>query len=128
MRILVTGARGKVGAATVAALHEAGHEVTATDLHRPLYEAQRGAVPYVQADLTDPGDAFALVRGHRARLVPYALGDRPYPGWAAGKDLGPVGLQPAEEPGIADQPVFDHFRVTCSEFPVGQAVERARIG
>ena len=66
MRILVTGARGKVGAATVAALHDAGHEVTASDLHRPLYEAQRGTVRYVQADLTDPGDAYALVRGHDA--------------------------------------------------------------
>ena len=66
MRILVTGARGKVGAATVAALHEAGHEVTATDLARPLYEAESGAVAYVQAELTDPGDAFAVVRGHDA--------------------------------------------------------------
>src|ERR687897_3250196 len=66
MRILVTGARGKVGAATVAALHEAGHEVTASDLARPLYESARGAVAYVQAELTDPGDAFAVVRGHDA--------------------------------------------------------------
>jgi UDP-glucose 4-epimerase len=66
MRILVTGARGKVGAATVAALHDAGHQLTASDLGRPLFEATRGAVAYVQADLTDPGDAFALVRGHDA--------------------------------------------------------------
>ena len=35
MRILVTGARGKVGAATVAALADAGHDVTATDLGAP---------------------------------------------------------------------------------------------
>ena len=42
MRILVTGARGKVGAATVAALHDAGHDVTATDLARPSFEAARG--------------------------------------------------------------------------------------
>src|SRR5215211_395024 len=66
MRILVTGARGKVGAATVAALHDAGHQVTASDLGRPLFEATRGAVAYVQGDVTDPGDAFALVRGHDA--------------------------------------------------------------
>ena len=32
MRILVTGARGKVGSATVAALSDAGHDVTASDL------------------------------------------------------------------------------------------------
>ena len=39
MRILVTGARGKVGAATVDALHDAGHEVTASDLGAPVFEA-----------------------------------------------------------------------------------------
>jgi UDP-glucose 4-epimerase len=66
MRILVTGARGKVGAATVAALTDAGHDVTATDLGRPAFEADRDAVAYQQADLTDAGDAFAVVRGHDA--------------------------------------------------------------
>jgi nucleoside-diphosphate-sugar epimerase len=66
MRILVTGARGKVGAASVAALHDAGHEVTATDLGRPSFEANPDAVAYKQADLTDAGDAFAIVRGHDA--------------------------------------------------------------
>jgi UDP-glucose 4-epimerase len=66
MRILVTGARGKVGAATVAALHDAGHEVTATDLGRPWFELDPDAVPYKQAELTDAGDAFAVVRGHDA--------------------------------------------------------------
>jgi UDP-glucose 4-epimerase len=66
MRILVTGARGKVGAATVAALHDAGHEVTATDLGPPSFEAAPDAVAYKQADLTDAGDAFAVVRGHDA--------------------------------------------------------------
>ena len=67
MRILVTGARGKVGAATVAALADAGHDVTATDLgaaRRSRRDA--GAVAYLQADLTDAGDAFAVVRGHDA--------------------------------------------------------------
>jgi UDP-glucose 4-epimerase len=66
MRILVTGARGKVGAATVAALTDAGHEVTATDQGRPSFEANRDAVAYQQADLTAAGDAFAVVRGHAA--------------------------------------------------------------
>jgi nucleoside-diphosphate-sugar epimerase len=42
-RILVTGARGKVGAATVAALVDAGHDVSATDLGRPRFEA--GGIP-----------------------------------------------------------------------------------
>jgi nucleoside-diphosphate-sugar epimerase len=66
MRILVTGARGKVGAATVAALSDAGHDVTGTDVGRPSFEADRDAVAYKQGDLTDAGDAFAIVRGHDA--------------------------------------------------------------
>jgi UDP-glucose 4-epimerase len=66
MRILVTGARGKVGAATVATLADAGHDVTATDLGRPSFEADRSPVAYKQADLTDAGDAYAIVRGHDA--------------------------------------------------------------
>ena len=66
MRILVTGARGKVGAATVAALSDAGHHVTATDVGRPAFESDPDAVAYQQADLTDAGDAFAIVRGKDA--------------------------------------------------------------
>jgi nucleoside-diphosphate-sugar epimerase len=74
MRILVTGARGKVGAATVIALHEAGHEVTALDRGAPVFEAaEAGAPAYLQADLTDAGDAFAAVRGHDAVIHSAAI-------------------------------------------------------
>jgi nucleoside-diphosphate-sugar epimerase len=74
MRILVTGSRGKVGSATVDALHRAGHEVTACDLGRPVFEAAApGAPRYLQADLTDAGDAFAAVRGHDAVIHAAAL-------------------------------------------------------
>jgi UDP-glucose 4-epimerase len=67
MRILVTGGRGKVGAATVDVLHAAGHRLTISDRHGPRFEAPApGAPHYVQADLTDAGDTFALVRGHDA--------------------------------------------------------------
>jgi nucleoside-diphosphate-sugar epimerase len=67
MRVLVTGARGKVGAATVAALLDAGHDVTGCDLSAPVFEAgARGGARYLQADLTDAGSAFAVVRGHDA--------------------------------------------------------------
>jgi UDP-glucose 4-epimerase len=75
MRILVTGARGKVGAATVAALVDAGHDVAATDLGRPRFEADRDAIAYTQADLTDAGDAFAVVRGHDAVVHAAAIPD-----------------------------------------------------
>jgi nucleoside-diphosphate-sugar epimerase len=64
MHVLVTGARGKVGRAAVASLQAAGHDVRATDLHRPVYEWEEpGTAPYVQADVTDGADAFALLRG-----------------------------------------------------------------
>jgi len=59
----VTGVRGKVGGAAARALDRAGHEVTGTDLGTPVYESPLpGELRYVQADLTDAGDAFALVR------------------------------------------------------------------
>jgi nucleoside-diphosphate-sugar epimerase len=63
VQILVTGARGKVGAATIHDLIEAGHRVTGCDLAPPVYEGGNSGAHYFQADLTDPGDAFAVVRG-----------------------------------------------------------------
>ena len=74
MRILVTGARGKVGAAAVVALLDAGHDVTALDIGPPAYEApEPGAPRYLQADLADAGDAFAAVRGHDAVIHAAAI-------------------------------------------------------
>ncbi|HEY0166112.1 MAG TPA: NAD(P)-dependent oxidoreductase [Jatrophihabitans sp.] len=69
MRVLVTGARGKVGRAAVAELAAAGHDVLCTDLGAPTYErAEPDMPPYVRADLTDAGAAFQLVRGMDAVL------------------------------------------------------------
>ena len=74
MRILVTGARGKVGAALLPVLLDAGHEVTALDLGPPVFEAPvPGAPRYLQADLTDAGDAFAAVRDHDAVIHAAAI-------------------------------------------------------
>lgn len=67
MRVLVTGARGRVGRAAIAALVAAGHDVLGTDIGPPVYElALEGGAPYVRADLRDAGDAFAVVRGCQA--------------------------------------------------------------
>jgi len=65
VKVLVTGARGKVGLAAVKALQAAGHEVTATDRGPAVFERpERGEAAYQQADLTDAGSAWALVHGH----------------------------------------------------------------
>ncbi|HVQ31434.1 MAG TPA: NAD(P)-dependent oxidoreductase [Vicinamibacteria bacterium] len=76
MRVLVTGARGKVGTATTKALLAAGHEVTCTDVLRGVFERPApGEPPYLQADLTNPGDAFAAVRGMEAVVHAAAIPD-----------------------------------------------------
>lgn len=67
MKVLVTGSHGKVGRAAVDALLAAGHTVTGCDVARPVFDrAEPGAAAYQQADLTDAGDCFAVVRGHDA--------------------------------------------------------------
>jgi nucleoside-diphosphate-sugar epimerase len=60
---VVTGARGGVGAKIVQALLTAGHEVIATDRMSPAtdYHWEKG-LHYCEADLTDAGSAFSLVR------------------------------------------------------------------
>jgi nucleoside-diphosphate-sugar epimerase len=72
--VLVTGARGKVGAAAVGCLQARGHEVVATDRTPPVYEAAAPGEPrYVQADLTDAGSAHHVVRGCDAVVHAAAL-------------------------------------------------------
>jgi nucleoside-diphosphate-sugar epimerase len=67
MRVLVTGSRGKVGTAAVAALMKAGHEVRATDVAAPVFERPlEGEPEYIQADVGDAGEMFAVVRGMEA--------------------------------------------------------------
>jgi nucleoside-diphosphate-sugar epimerase len=76
MNVLVTGARGKVGAATAKALAAAGHAVTGTDLLRGVFERPAPGEPaYTQADLADAGEAFAVVRGMNAVVHAAAIPD-----------------------------------------------------
>lgn len=62
MKVLVTGANGKVGSVTVQALAERGHTVRATDLQRGVFERPLEELDYIQANLADAGDAFAVTR------------------------------------------------------------------
>jgi UDP-glucose 4-epimerase len=74
MRVLVTGSRGKVGTAAVAALMKAGHEVRATDVAAPVFERPlEGEPEYIQADVGDAGEMFAVVRGMEAVVHAAAL-------------------------------------------------------
>lgn len=76
MRVLVTGARGKVGGAAAAVLLADGHDVVATDLGAPVHERDLpGEAPYVQADLTDAGAVDALVRDMDAVVHTAAIPD-----------------------------------------------------
>ena len=76
MHVVVTGANGKVGSAAVAALQAAGHDVCATDTARGEFErSPEGAPDYWQADLTDAGDVYALVRGADAVVHAGAIPD-----------------------------------------------------
>ena len=82
MKIVVTGAHGKVGRAATKALLEAGHEVLATDLSHPGFERrEEGSARYVMADLTDAGEAFAVIRGAdavvHAAAIPEPTGNPP---------------------------------------------------
>lgn len=68
MKVLVTGAHGKVGRALCRALERAGHDVRATDRAVPKWDRLDLGEPsdYQQADLTDAGAAYALARGCEA--------------------------------------------------------------
>ncbi|HZZ95462.1 MAG TPA: NAD(P)-dependent oxidoreductase [Jatrophihabitantaceae bacterium] len=63
MRILVTGASGKAGKWVVRDLVEVGHDVVATDIVPALPDCP---APFIRADLTDYGQAVAVLDGFEA--------------------------------------------------------------
>jgi nucleoside-diphosphate-sugar epimerase len=76
MKVVITGADGKVGRAATQSLIDAGHEVLATDLTRPRFDSEpEGSARYQMADLTDAGEAFAVIRGAEAVVHAAAIPD-----------------------------------------------------
>jgi nucleoside-diphosphate-sugar epimerase len=75
MRLLITGSRGKVGRAATAACIAGGHHVVGLDVSRPTFERpEPGEGAYIQADLTNAGDAFTVVaRGFDAIIHAAAI-------------------------------------------------------
>jgi UDP-glucose 4-epimerase len=65
VKVLVTGAHGKVGRTLVPTLREAEYDVRATDLTRPSWDRVDPGEPedYWQVDLTDAGAVYAVVAG-----------------------------------------------------------------
>jgi UDP-glucose 4-epimerase len=74
MRVIVTGVNGKVGSTAARALALADHDVVGADLQPPVFERPDDDAPhYVQADVSDAGDAYALARGADAVVHAAAL-------------------------------------------------------
>lgn len=83
MRVLVTGIRGKVGHAAATCLAARGHDVRGCDVTPPVFETPAaGELPYVRADLTDAGSAYAVVRDVdavvHAAAIPAPANDVPH--------------------------------------------------
>lgn len=75
MRVLVTGARGKVGSSVAATLHARGHEVHTTDIGGPDYRTNSDwRPPYVRADLCNYGEAVAVVMKVKPDVVVHTAG------------------------------------------------------
>jgi UDP-glucose 4-epimerase len=76
VRVLITGALGKVGSAAVLAFLDAGHVVTACDRGPAAHETDRvERLHYVHADLVDSGSAFAVVPDHDVVVHAAAIPD-----------------------------------------------------
>jgi UDP-glucose 4-epimerase len=68
LRVLVTGARGRVGQAVVTAAIDRGHRVITSDIGAPRYGPGSGP-QYVRADLTDYGEAVGVIAQARPDVV-----------------------------------------------------------
>ena len=74
MRVLVTGSAGKIGRRVVTRLAELGHRVFGTDIVAASYGPLFGQARYIRADLTDYGQAIAVVLRSHPDVVVHTAG------------------------------------------------------
>lgn len=75
LRVLVTGGHGKIGSRVIERLRGSGHLVMSTDLALPVYGAAAlDHEPYVRADLTDFGQAVAVIAKTRPDVLVHTAG------------------------------------------------------
>ncbi len=71
---------------------------------------------------------LALVAGDDRGLGAAAHRDGVLARGTAGEQVAPVGLEPGEERGVAEQPVFRHLGIAGAEFALRQRVEQRGVG
>ncbi|ROO50866.1 putative NAD(P)-binding protein [Micromonospora sp. Llam0] len=79
MKVLVVGASGGSGRATVRELGHRGHEVTAFSRHATTVAGQVDGGPLrgLNGDATDPGDVDDAVRGQDAVIITLGISENP---------------------------------------------------
>ncbi len=76
--ILVIGATGGTGRATIAELVNAGHRVTAFSRHADALEGISDLVTTVNGDATNPADVDRAMPGHDAVIVTLGITENPF--------------------------------------------------
>jgi uncharacterized protein YbjT (DUF2867 family) len=76
-KVLVVGATGGTGRATIDALLERGHYVTAFSRHAESLEIDSDRVRLLNGDATDPDDVDRAVAGHDAVIITLGITENP---------------------------------------------------
>ena len=75
--VLIVGATGGTGRATIDALLERGHRVTAFSRHAESLEINSDRVSLLNGDATDPDDVDRAVAGHDAVVITLGITENP---------------------------------------------------